>query len=87
MTKAMKEAQKMMKRQFDKRRKNPQGLKISDNIWPENKNIHSNQSLKKLDNKRCGPFRTSKDIGLGAFQLELPERWMIHNVFNEDLLT
>ena len=26
-------------------------------------------------------------IGQGAFQLELPERWMIHNVFNEDLLT
>ena len=28
-----------------------------------------------------------KDIGLGAFQLELPEGWMIHNIFNEDLLT
>ena len=28
-----------------------------------------------------------KDIGLGAFQLELPEGWMIHNAFNEDLLT
>jgi len=24
---------------------------------------------------------------LGAFQLELPEGWMIHNVFNKDLLT
>jgi len=24
---------------------------------------------------------------LGVFQLEHPERWMIHNVFNEDLLT
>jgi len=22
-----------------------------------------------------------------VFQLKLPERWMIHNVFNEDLLT
>ena len=28
-----------------------------------------------------------KDIGPGAFELELPEGWMIHNVFNEDLLT
>ena len=27
-----------------------------------------------------------KDIGPGAFELELPEGWMIHNVFNEDLL-
>jgi len=28
-----------------------------------------------------------KNIGLGVFQLELPEEWIIHNVFNEDLLT
>ena len=40
-----------------------------------------------MDNKRYRPFRISKDIGLGVFQLELPEGWMIHNVFNEDLLT
>ena len=40
-----------------------------------------------MDNKRYGPFRITKDIGSGAFQLELPEGWMIHNVFNEDLLT
>ena len=25
-------------------------------------------------------------IEQGAFQLELPERWMIHNMFNENLL-
>ena len=24
---------------------------------------------------------------MGEFELELPEGWMIHNVFNEDLLT
>ena len=29
----------------------------------------------------------AKDIGLRAFQLDLPEGWMIHNVFNKDLLT
>jgi len=28
---------------------------------------------KKLDQKRYRPFRISKDIGQGAFQLELPE--------------
>jgi len=56
-------------------------------MWLENKNIQLNQPSKKLDNKRYKPFRISKDIGLGAFQLELPEEWMIHNVFNEDLLT
>ena len=40
-----------------------------------------------MDNKRYRPFRISKDIGLRVFQLELPERWAIHNVFNKDLLT
>ena len=62
----MEESQKNIKRQFNKKRRNPQ---------------------EKLDNKRYGPFRIAKDIGSGAFQLELPEGWMIHNVFNEDLLT
>ena len=45
-----------------------------------------NQSSKKLDNKRYGPFRILKDIGSGTFQLELLEGWVIHNVFNKDLL-
>jgi len=75
-----------MKRQFDKKRRNPQGLKVDDHVWLENKNIQLNRPLKKLDNKRYGPFRIAKDIGSGAFQLELPEGWMIHNVFNKDLL-
>ena len=84
---AMEEAQKNMKWQFDKKRRNSQGLKVGDHVWLDNKNIQSNRPSKKLDNKRYRPFRILKDIGLGAFQLELPEGWMIHNVFNEDLLT
>ena len=85
--KSMEEAQKNMKKQFDKKRKNPQGLKVGDNMWLENKNIYSNKPLKKLDQKRYRPFRILKDIGLGVFQLELPEGWMIHNMFNKNLLT
>jgi len=83
----MEKAQKNMKRQFDKKRWNPQGLKVGDNMWLENKNIQSNQPSKKLDNKRYRPFMISKDIGSEAFQLKLPEEWEIHNVFNKDLLT
>jgi len=40
--KAMEDAQMMMKRQFDKKRQNPQGLKVGDKVWLENKNIQSN---------------------------------------------
>ena len=76
-----------MKREFNKKRRNSQGLKVGDQVWLENKNIHLNQPSKKLDNKRYGPFKISKDIGSGVFELELLEGWMIYNIFNEDLLT
>ena len=62
-----------MKKQFDKKQKNPQGLKVGDNIWLESKNIYSNRLSKKLDQKKYGPFRISKNISQGAFQLKLPE--------------
>ena len=39
---AMEEAQKNMKQQFDKKRRNPQGLKVGNHMWLENKNIQSN---------------------------------------------
>ena len=86
-TKAMEEAQKNMKKQFNKKRRNSQRLKIGDNMWLESKNIYSNWPSKKLDNKRYGPFKISKDIRSEVFELELPEGWIIHYVFNEDLLT
>jgi len=85
-TKSMEKVYKNMKKQFNKKRQNSQGLKVRDNVWLENKNIQLNQLSKKLDQKQYRPFRISKDIGLGAFQLELPEGWTIHNVFNENLL-
>ena len=69
----MKAAQETMKKQFDKKQRNLQGLKVGDNMWLENKNIHLNRPSKKLDQKRYRPFRILKDISLRAFQLELPE--------------
>ena len=45
-------AQGAMKKQFDKKRRNSQGLNVGDNMWLESKNIHSNRPLKKLDQKR-----------------------------------
>ena len=65
--KAIEEAQENMKRQFNKKRRNSQGLKVGDHVWLENKNIQSNWPSKKLDNKRYRPFKISKDISLGAF--------------------
>ena len=44
-------AKEMIKRQFDKKKQNSQGLKEEDDVWLEAKNIHSNRPLKKLDQK------------------------------------
>ena len=41
-TKVMEKVQKNMKKQFNKKKKNPQRLKVGDNMWLENKNIYSN---------------------------------------------
>ena len=69
----MKKAQKSMKKQFDKKKRNSQGLKVGDNVWLENKNIYLNRPSKKLDQKRYGLFRILNNISLKAFQLELLE--------------
>ena len=53
----------------------------------EAKNIHLNRLLKKLDQKKYRPFKILKTIGQEVFQLKLPEGWIIHDMFNEDLLT
>lgn len=53
---------KVGKIKFDKKRQNPQGLKIEDNVWLEAKNIHSNLPSKKLDQKRHRYFKISKNI-------------------------
>ncbi len=63
-------------------------MKVEDNMWLENKNIYSNRPSKKLNQKKYEPFKISKNIGLGVFQLELLEGWDKYtNIFNEDLLT
>ena len=81
-TKAIEIVQGAMKKQFNKKQMNPQRLKVGNR-----KNIHSNGPLKKLDQKRYRLFRILKDIDQETFQLKLSEGWMIHDVFNEDLLT
>jgi len=50
-TKAIDMAKEIMKRQFNKKRQNPQELKEGDDIWLKAKNIHSNRLSKKLDQK------------------------------------
>ena len=65
--KSMEVTKDTMKKQFNKKRRNPQELKVRNNVWLEAKNIHSNRPLKKLDQKRYGLFKILKDIGQEVF--------------------
>jgi len=60
--KSMKIAKEAIKRQFDKKRRNLQELKVKENMWLEAKNIYLNRPSKKLDQKRYRPFKILKDI-------------------------
>ena len=60
--KSMKIAKEAIKRQFDKKRRNLQELKVKENMWLEDKNIYLNRPSKKLDQKRYRPFKILKDI-------------------------
>jgi len=47
--KSVEAAKNTMKRQFDKKKRNSQGLKTGDNVWLEAKNIYLNRPSKKLN--------------------------------------
>jgi hypothetical protein len=42
--------------------------------------------LQKLDDKWRGPFRIVRNVGSAAYELEMPEGWRGHRVFNRDRL-
>jgi hypothetical protein len=76
-----------MMRNRGEQKKAKEDFEPGDSMWLEATNIHSNQPLQKLDNKRYGPFEIEEKVGDRAYCLKLPETWAIHNVFHSILLT
>ena len=60
---AIERTKKTMKRQYDKRTCQSQGLKTEEQVWLEVRNIQTNQPEKKLDQKRYRPFTIKEEIG------------------------
>ena len=52
------------------------------------KNIRTRRAAKKLDAKLFGPFKVVRLVGQGgrSVELELPQRWRVHNVFHTSLI-
>jgi transposase InsO family protein len=81
-------AQETMKRNYDKKKGESRNYQIGDKVWLEGTNINTNQPIKKLDNKRHGPFKIIGKEGESTYWLKLLKTWRkIHPVFNEKFLS
>jgi hypothetical protein len=77
-----------MKKHYDERKSPAREYKAGDKVLLEGTNIKTDRPMKKLDDKRYGPFEVEKKVGRGAYKLKLPKTWRnLHPTFNEYLLT
>ena len=62
-------------------------FKEGDEVWLESKNLSTPYPSKKIAPKREGPFKIKEVLSLLTYQLNLPDRWKIHDMFHASLLT
>jgi len=85
---ALKKAAEDMTRYYDKKHNESREYKVGDKVWLEGINITTSRPMKKLDDKRFGPFEILEKVGRSSYKLKIPKTWRnIHNVFNKVLLT
>ena len=60
--------------------------KPGERVWLEGTHLHTTHPTRKLRPKRYGPFKVLRAVGEVSYQLELPVRWKIHDVFHAKLL-
>ena len=85
---ALKKAAADMKKFYDRTRGEAIGYKPGDLVLLEATNLNTDRPMKKLDDKRYGPFEVLEKVGNSAYKLKLPPSMSrIHPVFNEVLLS
>src|SRR5205807_9526608 len=60
--------------------------KKADRVMLNRKNIRTRRPMEKLDHQMFEPFVVLRKVGHAAYELQLPEHWGIHPVFNVGLL-
>ena len=81
----LKKAQEAQAKYYNKKH-TPYTFKAGDKVYLNGKNIKSIHPSKKLDYKYYGLFKIEKPIGKQVYQLKLPEKMKIYNVFYISLL-
>ena len=70
-------------------KRSPRSFKIGDKIFLKIKPKRSSLKLgkfKKLAYRYCGPFEVLRSIGEQSYELNLPPRLHVHNIFHVSLL-
>ena len=62
-------------------------FKKGEKVWLDTTNINTSRPMKKLAEKRVGPFEILQKVGSSSYKLKLPSSWKIHPVFHSDLLS
>lgn len=63
------------------------GLQKGSKVWLDTRNIHTKRPMKKLDDRRIGPFEVIEEVSTHARRLKLPPRLrFLHPVFHVHLL-
>jgi hypothetical protein len=69
------------------RKGTPVEFKEDEMVWLDTKNLTTSCPMKKLSEKRIGPFKVLEKIGTTSYKLDLPPTWRIHPIFHSDLLS
>lgn len=63
------------------------GYEVGDKVYLVTTNIKTKRPMKKLDDKKIGPFTITEKVSSHAYRLKLPSTMKIHNVFHVNLLS
>jgi hypothetical protein len=85
---ALRQSSEKSKNNHDRHARPSHEYAPGDQVYLEATNLKTDRPMRKLDDKRFGPFKVKRKVGRSAYELDLPAGWpAIHPVFNESLLT
>ena len=86
--KHLEETRECMRKYYDHSQKEAPSYSVGDLVMLNGENIRMRRAVKKLDAKLSGPFKVVWLVGQGGqlVELELPQRWRVHNVFHKSLI-
>ena len=86
--KRLEEARERMGRYYDRTRREAPPYSVGELVVLNGKSIRTRWAAKKLNAKLFGLFRVARLVGQGgqSVELELPQRWRVHNIFHTSLI-